>query len=37
MAPRIGGVRLVHEGWARYLVAEVVQADGQPDLFKLRR
>jgi nudix-type nucleoside diphosphatase (YffH/AdpP family) len=28
MAPRIGGVRLVHEGWARYLVAEVLQDDG---------
>ena len=28
MAPRIGGVRLVHEGWARYLVAEVMQDDG---------
>ena len=28
MAPRIGGVRLVHEGWARYLVAEVMQEDG---------
>ncbi|QGY02645.1 NUDIX hydrolase [Methylobacterium mesophilicum SR1.6/6] len=28
MAPRIGGVRLVHEGWARYLVAEVMQNDG---------
>ena len=28
MAPRIGGVRLVHEGWARYLVAEVMLDDG---------
>jgi nudix-type nucleoside diphosphatase (YffH/AdpP family) len=28
MAPRIGGVRLVHDGWARYLVAEVMQEDG---------
>lgn len=28
MAPRIGGVRLVHDGWARYLVAEVMQDDG---------
>ncbi|MHB2209991.1 NUDIX domain-containing protein [Methylobacterium sp. CM6257] len=28
MAPRIGGVRLVHDGWARYLVAEVLQDDG---------
>ena len=28
MAPRIGGVRLVHEGWACYLVAEVMQDDG---------
>lgn len=29
MAPRIGGVRLVHEGWARYLVAEVMLDDGR--------
>ncbi|MDP4021223.1 NUDIX hydrolase [Methylobacterium sp. NEAU 140] len=28
MAPQIGGLRLVHEGWARFLVAEVLQADG---------
>ena len=28
MAARIGGVRLVHDGWARYLVAEVMQEDG---------
>ena len=28
MAPRIGGVRLVHDGWARLLVAEVIQEDG---------
>jgi nudix-type nucleoside diphosphatase (YffH/AdpP family) len=28
MAPRIGGVRLVHDGWARFLVAEVTQDDG---------
>ena len=28
MAPRIGGVRLVHDGWARYLVAYVMQEDG---------
>ncbi|SDM24188.1 nudix-type nucleoside diphosphatase, YffH/AdpP family [Methylobacterium phyllostachyos] len=28
MAPRIGGVRLVHDGWARFLVAEVIQEDG---------
>ncbi|MCJ2134570.1 NUDIX hydrolase [Methylobacterium sp. J-026] len=28
MALRIGGVRLVHDGWARFLVAEVMQADG---------
>lgn len=28
MAARIGGVRIAHEGWARYLVAEVIQADG---------
>jgi nudix-type nucleoside diphosphatase (YffH/AdpP family) len=28
MGPRIGGVRLLHEGWARYLVAEVTQEDG---------
>ena len=28
MAPLIGGLRLVHEGWARYRVAEVMQDDG---------
>ena len=28
MAPLIRGTRLVHEGWARYLVAEVMQDDG---------
>jgi nudix-type nucleoside diphosphatase (YffH/AdpP family) len=28
MAPRIGGVRLVHDGWARFLVAEVIPEDG---------
>lgn len=28
MAARIGGVRIAHEGWARFLVAEVIQADG---------
>lgn len=27
MAPRIGGVRLVHEGWASYFVAEVMLDD----------
>lgn len=28
MAARIGGVRIVHDGWARFLVAEVIQSNG---------
>ncbi|MFC6790239.1 NUDIX domain-containing protein [Methylobacterium komagatae] len=28
MPAQIGGVRVVHDGWARFLVAEVIQADG---------
>ena len=28
MAPYIGGTRLIHDGWARFLVAEVTMADG---------
>ena len=28
MAPIIGGTRLIHDGWARFLVAEVTMADG---------
>lgn len=28
MPAQIGGVRVVHDGWARYLVAEVIQPDG---------
>ncbi len=28
MEARIGGVRIAHDGWARFLVAEVIQSDG---------
>ncbi|MCJ2012927.1 NUDIX domain-containing protein [Methylobacterium sp. J-076] len=28
MPAQIGGVRVVHDGWARFLVAEVIQPDG---------
>lgn len=28
MPAQIGGVRVVHDGWARFLVAEVIQSDG---------
>lgn len=28
MSAQIGGVRVVHDGWARFLVAEVIQSDG---------
>lgn len=28
MPAQIGGVRVVHDGWARFLVAEVIQGDG---------
>lgn len=28
MAPYIGGTRLIHDGWARFLVAEVTMEDG---------
>jgi nudix-type nucleoside diphosphatase (YffH/AdpP family) len=28
MAARIGGVRVAHEGWARFLIVEVIQEDG---------
>ncbi len=28
MPAQIGGVRVVHDGWARFLVVEVIQSDG---------
>jgi nudix-type nucleoside diphosphatase (YffH/AdpP family) len=28
MPAQIGGVRIAHDGWARFLVAEIIQADG---------
>lgn len=28
MAAQIGGLRVVHDGWARFLVAEVIHSDG---------